>query len=98
MEGSQVKNIPYQRFNTLSIIVYFLVANAEKIEANTVRNTNLYKLCKYLQRFILFHIFHILTAKQREYRAKENTVQVPLPSKGHVQFQWFELADESSEY
>ena len=70
----------------------------QQTEANTVRNTNLYKLYKYLQHFILFHIFHLLTEKQREYRAKENQVQVPLPSKGHVQLQWFELADESSEY
>ena len=31
VEGSQVKNIPYQRFNTLLIkIVCFLVVNAEK--------------------------------------------------------------------
>ena len=44
--------------------------------------------------FILFHIFHILTENQRKCRAKENQVQVPLPSKGHVLLQWFELADE----
>ena len=70
----------------------------QQTEANTVRNINLYKLYKYLQRFILFHIFHLLTEKQRECRAKENQAQVPLPSKGHVQLQWFELVDESSEY
>ena len=63
-------------------------------EAYTVKNTNLYNLYKYLQHFVLFHIFHLLTEKQRECRAKENQVQVPLPSKGHVLLQWFELADE----
>ena len=75
----------------------------QQTEAYTIRNTNLYNFYKYLQHFILFHIFHLLTEKQRECRAKafihsENQVQVPLPSKGHVQLQWFELADESSEY
>ena len=57
----------------------------QQTEAYTVRNTNLYSLYKYLQHFILFHIFHLLTEKQRECRAKENQVQVPLPSKGHAQ-------------
>ena len=66
----------------------------QQTEAYTVRNTNLYNLCKYLQHFLLFHIFHLLTEKQRECRAKENQVQVPLPSKGHVLLQWFELSDE----
>ena len=66
----------------------------QTLEAYTVRNTNLYNLNKYLQYFISFHIFHLLTEKQRECRAKENQVQVPLPSKGHVQLPWFELADE----
>ena len=70
----------------------------QQTEANTVRNTNLYKLYKHLQHFILFHIFQLLTEKQPECRAKENQVQVPLPSKGHVRLQRFELADESSEY
>ena len=109
-----MKNIPYQRFNTLLInIVCFLVVNAEKIvfifsylvhivyyatnRGLHCRNTNLYKLYKYLQHFILFHVFHLLTENQlRECRAKEN--QVLAPSKVHVQLQWFELADESSEY
>ena len=32
MEGSQVKNIPYQRFNNLLIKIFcFLAVNAEKI-------------------------------------------------------------------
>ena len=64
----------------------------QQTEAYTARNTNLCNLYKYLH-FILFHIFHLLTEKQWEYRAKENQVEVPLPSKGHV-LQWFELADE----
>ena len=53
----------------------------QQTEAYTVRSTNLYNLYKYLQHFILFHIFHLLTEKQRECRTKENQVQVPLPSK-----------------
>ena len=70
----------------------------QQTEAYTVRNTNLYNLYKCLQHFILFHIFHLLTEKQQERRAKKNQVQVPSPSKGRVQLQWFDLADESSEY
>ena len=72
----------------------------QQTEANTVRNTNLYKLYKHLQHFILFHIFHLLTEKQRECRAKENQVQVRLcPAKDMYNFNGrFELADEFSEY
>ena len=70
----------------------------QQTEAYAVKNTNLYNIYKYLQHFILFHIFHLLTEKQRECREKGNQVQVPLSSKGHLQLQCFELADESSEY
>ena len=86
--NAEKNSFHFQLFSTYRI-------QCNKTEAYTVRNSNLENLYKYLQHFILFHIFHLLTEKKRrECRAKQNQVQVPLPSKGHVQLQWFELADE----
>ena len=71
-----LKTIPSNRSNGLKTIPFTRPKGLKILPHATNRGLH----CK-KHKSILFHIFHLLTEKQRECRAKENQVQVPLPSK-----------------